>query len=338
MAKHSFNMLMRRLSRAGFAQQFVTTALMPDWWEEPYANEPAVLPEVEIRIARFLNISLSVVRNPEAVLTPPSYGDAQLRRIRDINRDRLRPSIHTAIQVAEAVIRNLRRSDSVPTPLADDALEWRRILTSGQSRPVQLSDVLRDLWARGIPVIPLEVLPSPGFQALACIVDQHPVIVLGHRYDEPGRVAFLVAHEAGHIAAGHCSPGMLVLDENGAVQDESSAERVADGFARRLLVGEETVKIPEDRELGTKGLAQLAFDLERKTGVDASSLIYAWAARTLNYADASLAVKALYRSVGARRQVRNFFDQHVDIASAAESDRDLLRCLYGRPQPTAVAD
>lgn len=337
MAQHSFNTLMRRLSRGGFARQFVTTALMPDWWEESYAKDPAVLPEVEIRVARFLNVSLSAVRNPDVGLMPPSYRNAQLRSIRDISRDRLGPAILTAMRVAEAVIRNLRCSDSAQTSLTDDALEWRRLLTSGESKPVQLNDVLGDLWTRGIPVVPMEVLPAPGFQALACIVDERPVIVLGHRYDEPGRVSFLLAHEAGHIAAGHCTPDMPVLDENEAVQDESTVERVADRFARRLLVGGEGVKIPEDIEMDARGLAQLAFDLERETNVDASSLIYAWAARTLNYADASMAVRALYRSGGARQQVRSMFDRHVDAESASESDRDLLRCLYGRPQPTAVA-
>ena len=338
MPKHSFNTLMRRLSRAGFKQQFVTTALMPDWWEEPYAQDPAVLPEVEIRVARFLNVPLSAVRNAEVALMPPSYEDAQLRRVRDIARDRLMPAIHTAIRVAEAVIRNLRCTESVQTPLISDAIEWRRLLTAGESSPVQLDDILADLWANGIPVVPLDLVPTPSFQGLACIVDEHPVVVLGHKHDEPGRVAFLVAHEAGHIAAGDCSPGMPVLDENEAVQDGSHVERRADWFATRLLVGDEAVEISERDKLDAKGLAQYAVDLESQTGVDASSLIYAWAARTLNYAEASMAVKALYRSVGARRQVRRRFDQYVDCDSASESDRALLRCVYGEPRQTAVAN
>ena len=55
-------------------------------------------------------------------------------------------------------------------------------------------------------------------------------VVLGHRYDEPGRVAFLVAHEAGHIASGDCSPDTLVLDEDEAVLDPSDMEKDADCF------------------------------------------------------------------------------------------------------------
>ena len=336
MPKHSFNTLMRRLSHAGFKRQFVTTALMPDWWEDSYAQDPAVLPEVEIRVARFLDAPLSAVRNVEVALMPPSYGHAQLRRVRDIERNRLGPAIHTAIRVAEAVIRNLRYPRSVeisPT----DALEWRRLLKSGEGGPVQLDDILGDLWTKGIPIVPLDMLPTPSFQGLACIVDEHPVIVLGHRHDEPGRVAFLVAHETGHIVAGDCSPNTPVVDEDEAVLDDSGMERAADQFATRLLVGEDTVAISEWNEVDPKGLAQLAVDLESDTGADASSIIYAWAARTLNYRAAMMAVKALYRSVGARRQIRKHFDQYVDLDSAGESDRALLRCIYGEPQLTAIA-
>ena len=336
MAKHSFYTLMRRLSRAGFKRKFVYTALMPDWWEESYARDPSVLPEVEIRVARFLNISLSEVRNAEVTLMPPSYKAAQLRRVRDISRDRLRPAIHTAIRVSEAVVRNFRGAGSVKTPLINDAFKWRQILTSGENAPVRLGDILSDLWAKGVLVIPLDTLPTPSFQGLACIVDGQPVVVLGQKYDEPGRVAFLVAHEAGHITAGDCSPGVPVVDEDEGVQDTSDMERVADGFATKLLLGEETVNIP-DEGLDFRMLAQRAVDLESQTGADASSLMYAWAARTLNYADATMAVKALYRSVGARRQVRQLFDKYVDCDSATESDRDLLRCVYGEPLPTAVS-
>lgn len=326
---------MRRLSKAGFKREFVTAALLPDWWEESYAEDPAVLPEVEIRVARFLEAPVSAVRNMQVPLPLPSYQDAQLRRVRDIGRDRLGPAIHSAIQVAKAVVRNLNQ----PLPngtLPDDALKWRQSLSLEGGGPIELSRILSDLWEKGIPVIPMDALPAPSFQGLACIVDSHPVIVLGQRYDEPGRVAFLLAHETGHIVVGDCSPDMPVVDEDEAVLDASSIEQEADQFARRLLVGEENHAIPEEEGMDAKVLAQRAVDLENQTGADASSLIYAWAARTLDYSTASMAVKALYRSTGARRQVRRLLDKYVNFNSAAESDRDLLRCVYGE-QPTALA-
>ena len=337
MAKHSFNTLMKRLSRAGFKRQFVSTALVPDWWDESCAQDPQVLPEVEVMVARFLDTPMSVVRNADAPLMPPLYDGARLRRVRGLDINRLGPAIHTAIQVSQAVVRNLRcnrLAEAVPT----DALAWRRIVNSGVNRPVLFEDILSNLWAKGIPVIPLDSVPTPNFQGLASVVEGRPVIVLGQRYDEPGRIAFLVAHEAGHIAAGDCSLNSPVLDENEQVQDDSDMERNADLFATRVLVGKDLVDIPDEEGLNAKELAQLALKMESETCVDASSTIYAWAAKTLDYATATMAVKALYRSLGARRQLRKAFDEHVDLDSAGESDRSLLRCVYGEHQPTAVVD
>ena len=337
MPTHSFITLMRRLSRAGFKRQLVANALIPDWWDESCAQDPALLPEIEVRVARFLSTSLSIVRNVNSPLTVPSYGNAQLRKVRNVDRNRLGPAIHTAIQVAGAVVRNMRVTRRVEIP-ATDGVGWRLSLNSNEHIPVQLSDILQDLWAKGIPVVPLDILPTPRFQGLACIVEDHPVIVLGHRYDEPGRVGFLVAHEAGHITAGDCSPDVPVVDQDATVQDGSEMERSADRFAQRLLLGNESIDNQVRQGVSPKLLAQQAFDLESQTGADASSIIYSWASKTLDYAVAAMAVKALYRSAGARHEVRKLFDEHVDPASAGESDRELLRCIYGEQGPTAVTD
>ncbi len=336
MATHSFSTLMRRLSRAGFQRQFITTALMPDWWDESCAHEPDLLPDIEVRVARFLGTPLAEIKNVEAQLSVPSYCGAQMRRVRDTDTDRPEPAIHAAIHISSAVIRNLRCTGPVQTPPSDPG-EWRHLLMSRGHGPVQLDNLLADLWTKGIPVVPIDMLPTPSFQGLACIVDQHPVIVLGHNYDEPGRVAFFIAHEAGHIAADDCAPNAPVLHRSEGVRDSSTMERDADEFATRLLVGEGPLTLPEENEVDFRRLAQKAVDLESLTDADASSIIYAWAAKTLNYPAAAMAVHALYRSTGARRRVRRLFDQYVDLGSAGESDRALLRCVYGDPPSPKAA-
>ena len=47
-----------------------------------------------------------------------------------------------------------------------------------------------------------------------------------------------------------------------------------------------------------------------------------------------MAVKALYRNVGARRQLRELFAQQIDIADGGETDRALL--LLCAPVPLVV--
>lgn len=324
---------MRRLSQAGFKRNFVDPAILPDWWDETCAQDPSILPDIDVRVARFLGLPLSAVRDPGTALNPPAYPGAQLRRVRDLDRDRLAPAIHSAMRIAGAVARSLRdpaRGPVVPPP---DGLGWREQMKRNHAA-VKLDDVLDDLWLRGIPTVPLDVLPAPSLQGAACVVEGRPVILLGHKNDEPGRIAFLVAHEAGHIAAGDCSADQPVVDEEDEVLDDADMERKADRYATRVLVGDDSV--PPVDGANFKQLASSAARLERGSGADASVIIFAWASRTGDYAKAAMAVKALYRGSGARRQLRQHFDRHVDLDAASESDRALLRCVYGEPEHVAA--
>lgn len=325
---------MRRLSRAGFDRRFVQSAILPDWWDEECASDADLLPEIELRIARFLGQSVSLVRNASQELAAPEYADAQLRRVRDVDRHRLAPAIHSALQVGAAVVRSLREYEPSGAPLPADGLKWRQQVRSSTGA-LTLDDLLGDLWKRGIPVVPLDVLPAPSFQGLACIVEDHPVILLGHKHDEPGRVAFFVAHEAAHIARGDCRPGQPVVDEEDLIVDEAEMEQAADRYATRVLVGQNS--IPPLDESGFKDLASHAAKLESETGADASILLFAWAAKTGDYATATMAVKALYRGSGARRKLREYFDRHVDLESATETDRALLQCVHGDSESDEAA-
>lgn len=327
----SFATLMQRLSRAGFKKDFVSRAILPDWWDESCSDDPSLLEDIEIRVARFLNLSVGALRDSTTGIEAPSYAGAQLRRVRDVSRDRLAPAIHSAIRIASAVARNLRESVPRPNTPPADGVAWRQQIEHASAAPA-LKDVLADLWKRGIPVVPLDILPVPSFQGIACIVENRPVILVGHRHDEPGRVAFLVAHEAGHVAAEDCAPDQPVVDEEDEITDDSETERRADSYATQVLVGD--VAVPEldgPRPENFKVLAQRASDLERTRGADASAVIFAWARQTGDYATATMAVKALYRATGARKELRRLFASHVDVASAAETDRALLRCVLDEP-------
>jgi len=321
---------MKRLSRAGFKGEFVRSAILPDWWEDRCSDDPSLLQDVEIRLARFLGLPLAVIKEPNMVLAAREYPAAQLRRVREFDRNRLRPAIHSAMRIAEAVVRNLRDRKDKPVMPPTDPLEWRKGIEA-LGRTVTLDNIISDLWTRGIPVVPIDMLPMPSFQGMCCIVESRPVILLGYKHDEPGRVAFLVAHEVGHVTAGDCAPERPVVDEEDEITDETDIERRADRYATHVLIGSDTVpKI----DAGTfKDLARGASERERETGADASMVIFAWARRTGDYAMATMAVKALYRHLGARQHLHELFDRHVDVSAAAETDRALLRCVYDDPEP-----
>lgn len=320
---------MRRLSKAGFSKDFVQRAILPDWWDEQCTDDPRLVQDIEIRIARFLGQPLHRVSSVRDTLEPPRYPGAQLRRVRGTDPSRLTAAMHAAIRIATATVRNLRDSVPPPQPPPRDGLQWRAQIMASH-RALRLSNMVEDLWQRGIPVVPIALLPTPSFQGMACIVTERPVILLGHNHDEPGRVAFIVAHEAGHIAAGDCAAEQPVVDEEDAITDNDEIERRADHYATCVLVGTpmEQWNAPSG-STDFKELAKDAVATERQTGADASFVISSWARQTGDYATATMAVKALYRHTGARRQLHQLFYRHVDISTAAETDRCLLLCLHG---------
>lgn len=329
LGENNFTSLIHRLSKAGFKKEFARSAIFPDWWDDSCLQDPQLLQDLEIRIARFLNQPLRIIRDAHTPLVAPRYPQAQLRRVRDVDRDRLGPAIHSAMRIAGAVIRNLKSNVPEPDPPPADGLIWRRSI-SPDGRAVTLHDIVADLWNRGIPVIPLELLPMPSFQGIAGIVEDRPVILLGYKHDEPGRVAFFVSHEAGHIAAGDCVPDQPVVDEDEDVVDNSLIERRANRYATHVLMGSDTT--PKIQATAFKDLARQANEIESREGVDATRIILDWARRHGNYQTATLALKALYRATGARKKLRQLFEQHVDIEAANDTDRALLRCVCGEPE------
>ncbi len=303
--------------------------ILPDWWDERCADDPRLMQDVEIRVARFLGVSMSAVADPRLALEPPRYPGAQLRRVRDTDRTRLAPAMHAAIRTAAAVVRSLR--DTVPAAHHPprEGLAWRDQVVGTRTAP-SLETIARHLWERGIPVVPLDVLPAPSFQGMACIVDDRPVILLGHRHDEPGRVAFVIAHEAGHIAEGDCTAGRPIVDEEPEIADDGEIERRADQYATHVLVGDvDTPQLDGAGSIHFKDLARRASEIERTKGADAGLLIFSWAHRTGEYATAAMAVKALYRSTGARKQLHRLLNRYVDFTAASETDRALLLCAHG---------
>jgi Zn-dependent peptidase ImmA (M78 family) len=326
-AKHSFNTLVRRLAAAGFSKSFVTTAILPDWWESGCATDPALLPDFEIRVARFLGQSVAAIRDASAVLAAPAYAHAQLRRVGNIDADRLKPAIHAALAVASAVVRNLKPTCPAPALLPQDALQWRQAILGPNAKAMTLEILLAALNRRGIPIIPLLTSPEPKFQGLACVVSGRPVIVLGHHIADPGRVAFIVSHESGHIANGDCDEAAPVVDADDETKDTSSIERRADLYAIRILTGRDEVPRLDASDFRT--LAERAFRIESDHGVDAGVAIANWARRTKNYQAAAMALHALYRGQGARRLLSKNFANLVDVENASESDRILLRCSLG---------
>lgn len=326
LTKYNVRSLLRRVTRAGFPADFVRRTVLPDWWDASCEEDPSLLTEVEFRLARFFGLPLSTLRDAAAPLAFAGVERAQLRRVKNVDRDDLAPAIHAGIRVAEAVVRALRQSEAAKPPPRDANAWWSQLRTAHGK--VDMAVIATDLWARGIPVVHVGRLPAPKYQGLACVVLGRPVVVLGHEHDAPPRLAFFIAHEAGHISFGDCKPDAPVVDEDEESTDTSEMEARVDSYAWAVLTA--GAELPElGGATSWKEIASRATAIEDERGVDAGALVWSWANRTGRFPEGQMALKALYLAQGAQRVLRELFDEHVNVDAASETDLGLLRCVGG---------
>lgn len=321
MPAHNLKTLLARVTKAGIPRPLARCALVPDWWG-PESDEDGSLADVEERVARFLRMPLSQVRDPAAALALPAHPGAQLKNARHVSRAKLDPAIHFALMVAKAALPCLR--DAAPVrPLPRDPLDWRAELLEAGPFP-DLAVVLENLWARGYLVLHVSRLPTPRFQGLAALVNGRPVILLSHDLEPPAVFLFNIAHEAGHHASGHCTDETFIVDgeEN---DDRSETEVEANRYARLAMLGRDD--LPSFFGDKPRQLAQEALDEQARTRADAGLLLRSWAFENGTWALASAAIEAIDQDLGGPETVRAAFEEHIDRNLATDAERGLLACL-----------
>ena len=66
--------MLRRLAAAGFPEDWVRRALLPDWWDDELSRDPSSLAMAEIAIARWTRVSIADLRDAHCRLRPRVEG------------------------------------------------------------------------------------------------------------------------------------------------------------------------------------------------------------------------------------------------------------------------
>ena len=324
---------MKRLGALGFKPGLLKMIVFPDWWGPECQDDPAAVAELEFRVSRFLGSSVWPNAKIVSLASLPGVRSARLRHAASTTTPKLMPAVLTALRVARAAVdawsdpKPMRQVPSDPLALRGSILGFRGL--------VDLEAVVNWLWDAGIPVLTLQGLPAPKFQAMACLVSGRPVILLGHHVDAPSRLLFSVAHEVGHVSRGDCSAEGPVVDgeDDYCRPEDQEEEDAANAFAFRLLGGAESVPAPGARE--PKELADEAGRTGRKLSIDPGYLIQVWARDIGDYSLAQRALTALWADRGGLDWITAKQRDEIDAGDAPETDRALLRLLsVVEPRPS----
>lgn len=227
----------QRLKQVGLSDAAIEAA-WPEWWSDNADASDSARLDLRFSLARKLGLDARSLVDEEGVPRFIWRDEARFKHLSG-ESDSERAAIASFARAFGSVIVGAAPIGQVSMP-TDPIVIRKSIL---RSQPfVSLADLLILCWTAGIPVVHLRVFPLPRkrMAAMAVRVGDRAVILLGKDSQYPAQIAFYLAHEIGHIAAGHLLRETAIVDLEvaqpalgGVDQEEDEADR----FALELLTG-----------------------------------------------------------------------------------------------------
>ncbi|CAN5698541.1 hypothetical protein BH11VER1_BH11VER1_38500 [soil metagenome] len=317
--------LRSRLSAAGVKLKFLDKVVLPSWWEDSIATTPAGLREAAGYICAHLGYSLSSLLDEKQALTFAHTGAVKYKKAKAVTNDDVSLATHYALGVARAVAAALAEvpaAAAVPSPE-----EWRKALLALSDKPwVCLRHILKEAWELGIPVIHLKNLPEGAKKpdALTTMVGERPVIVVLNARKSPSWIAFIVAHELGHIHHKHLKPGQTLVDEKIDKTSDEKDEGQANDFASMLLTGHSDLGLNSTRSMGIPQLAVAAatFGKSYRIAPGVAALNYAFTTDAWSAAIGALSL--LEKNDDAAVYLKQAMEAHLDLDALSEDTREWI--------------
>jgi len=317
--------LRSRLSAVGVKRKFLNAVVLPSWWEDSIAMTPGGLREAAGYICAHLGYSLSSLLDEKQALAFAHTGTVKYKKAKGITNDDVSLATHYALGVARAVaaaMADLPAAVPVPSPE-----EWRKALLALSDKPwVCLRHILKAAWELGIPVIHLKNLPGGAKKpdALTTMVGERPVIVVLNARKSPSWIAFIVAHELGHIHHQHLKPGQTLVDEKIDKKSDEKDESEANDFAAKLLTGHSNLGLHSTSSLGPPQLAAMArtFGKDYRIAPGVAALNYGFT--TAAWPVAIGALSLLEKNDDAAKDLNKAMKEHLDLAALSEDNREWI--------------
>lgn len=315
--------LRSRLSRAGVKRGFLDGVVLPSWWEDSIASTPAGFREAASYIAARLGFTLASLLDAKAELTYAHPSAVKYKKSKAVSTEDVGLATHYAMGAARAVAAGFEgapEAAAVPSPE-----ELRQTLLQRSDKPwVCLRHILKSAWGLGVPVIHLKRLPSGAKKpdALTTMVGNRPVIVIMSCRKSPSWMAFIVAHELGHIHHRHLKPGQTLVDEKIQSTADEKEETEANDFAARLLTGRPDLGLSSTRSMGIPQLAAASakFGKSYRVAPGVAALNYGFT--TGQWPLAIGALTELEKADDAAKDLEKALHEHLDLDALSEDSRE----------------
>lgn len=266
--------LYEKLKDFGIPKKYVQKNGLPSWWDEELDNKPVAVLECSGYIADRFGLDLKSLLSEEDTIK--FRGETQTKFKQRANNQKSDIAHGLAHRVAEMIAYGYEGNF---TGIPDNVDEIRAEIL--QTHPtINLTSLLDYCWQKGIAIAHFSQFPkdSTKFDGMIQLHNNKPVIILAINYKESPRLAFILAHELGHLALGHITEGEF-FDGKIKLNSDDNEEKEANQFAVKLLLDDYDNCFGDNKIYGKDHLIKKAKAIvSENPTVDIGSIIFnnAW--------------------------------------------------------------
>ena len=320
--------LYQRLANVGFNRPFIKKIVLPEWWEDGIANTPAGFSQGVGLVARHLGLDVRTLYAGRGDLAYYDLGPKRFKKSLKVSEDDLTLAVCLAMRVAELA------AYATPTPIASvpsSAQKLREALLALNPTCVNLESLISYCWKSGIPVLHISQFPNKAkkMQGLVVRIEGRPIIVLSDNHKSPAWIAFLLAHELGHVGRGHLHDGDPHIDEDIAKQADTQEEEEANAYAVALLTGTSNITHIANSNATTTQFATWAITQGKACQIDPGALVLNYGKTTGDWSGAMTALKSVENGVDSAAIIRTRMMKELNSECLPEESREFLYRMTG---------
>ncbi len=326
--------LRQRLKNIGLSDPAIAAA-WPTWWSDDAEASTSARTELRFSLARKLGL------DPGSLLDEgePRFVWRDVARFKHLSGEgELEQAAITSF--GRALGNVLVNATPAHVPLVNaSALRLRNTLLTEHHPYVGLLDLLLLCWSVGIPVVHLRVFPWPQkrMAAMTVRVADRYAILLGKDSQYPAHIAFYLAHEMGHIAAGHLEQDRAIVDLESAEMDWDSGDREeigADRYALELLTGMESPTIlPSTRRYTARSLAHAVIGASSELKIEPGTLALCFGYSTKDWRTSTAAMRYIYREpISVWKQINALARAQLSAGQVPDDSAEYLEAILGEEQ------
>lgn len=235
MTNLTMDALYKKLNNFGIKKSYVKKNGLPSWWDDELNDKPVAVLECSGYIAKRFGLDLKSLLSEDEIVKFKVQAQPKFRQTQhQINKQPVL-ACGLANRIAEMVAYG---SEITYTSLPTNPLDIRKQILEHHS-VVDLTSLLEYCWEMGIPVVYFNDYPQNAskFQGMIQWHHQKPVITISYKSQQKARLAFILAHELGHLALSHVKDNSYI-DNKINFDSHEKEEEEANQFAVSLLLGE----------------------------------------------------------------------------------------------------